>query len=166
MVAMTGPGCNVVHWEGFRMTKKLAMATVMVLAMSGMAQAQAIDPVNTRQTGMDLLAGTYNFAKAVSAANGDVKTLEGAGKAIQRFGALMPSLFPLGSDKGATKASPAIWAAGPEGAAGFTKAAAALSSAGGTLATAAKAGDAAAVTVAIKSIGDACGACHKDYRLK
>ena len=148
------------------MTKKFAMATAMVLAMGGMAQAQGIDPINTRQTGLDLLAGTYNFAKAVSAANGDVKTLEGAGKAIQRWGALMPSLFPVGSDKGATKAAPAIWGMDAAGAVGFSKAAAALSSAGGALATAAKAGDAAAVTVAIKTIGDACGACHKDYRLK
>ena len=41
-----------------------------------------------------------------------------------------------------------------------------LSMAGESLATAAKAGDAAAVATAVKAIGDACGACHKEYRLK
>ena len=148
------------------MTRKLALLAAMLVAANGLAgapaQAQGIDPINTRQTGLDLLAGTFSGVRAVVAANGDVKTLENAGKAIQRWGAMFPTLFPAGSDKGATKAAPAIWS----DAAGFSKASMALSMAGEALATAAKAGDAAAVQVAVKSMGEACGACHKDYRLK
>jgi cytochrome c556 len=144
------------------MMRKLALAATMVLAVGGAAQAQGINPIETRQTGLDLLAGTFAGVKAVITANGDVKSLEGPGKAIQRWGALFPSLFPAGSDKGNTKAAPAIWT----DMAGFQKDAMALSTAGESLATAAKAGDATAVAAAFKGIGEACGACHKEYRLK
>jgi cytochrome c556 len=144
------------------MMGKLALAAALVLALGGVARAQGIDPIETRQTGLDLLAGTFAGVKAVVTANGDVKSLEGAGKAIHRWGALFPSLFPAGSDKGNTKAAPAIWT----DTAGFQKDAMALSTAGDNLATAAKAGDATAVAAAYKEIGEACGACHKEYRLK
>jgi cytochrome c556 len=144
------------------MTKKLALVTAMVLAIGGTAHAQSIDPILTRQAGLDLLAGTFAGVKTVVTTNGDVKTLEGAGKAIQRWGGLMPTLFPAGSDKGNTKAAPAIWT----NQAGFQKAAMTLSTAGETLATAAKSGDATAVAAAYKGVGDACGACHKEFRLK
>lgn len=148
------------------MLKKIALTAAVVLAaggsLTGAARAQGIDPINTRQTALDLLAGTFANVRGVVATKGDVKTLEGAGKAIQRFGALMPSLFPAGSDKGTTKAGPAIWS----DAAGFQKAAMTLSGAGGKLAELAKAGDADGVAGQVKVIGDACGACHKDFRLK
>ena len=90
------------------MNKKFVVMTTMMLAMGGVAHSQGIDPINTRQTGLDLLAGTFGGIRAVVAANGDVKTLESPGKAIQRWGALFPSLFPAGSDKGNTKAAPTI----------------------------------------------------------
>jgi cytochrome c556 len=144
------------------MMKKLTWVAVMILTAGIGANAQGIDPIETRQTGLDLLAGTFAGVKAVVTSNGDVKTLEGPGKAIQRWGKLFPTLFPAGSDKGTTKASPDIWTDN----ATFHKDAAALSTAGEALATAAKAGDAAAVNVAFKEIGDACGACHKAFRLK
>jgi cytochrome c556 len=134
----------------------------MVLAVGGTALAQGFDPIQTRQAGQDLLAGTFGGIKAVVTANGDVKTLEGPGKAIQRWALVFPTLFPAGSDKGNTKAAPTIWT----DTAGFQKAAVTLSNTGEALATAAKAGDATAVAAAFKSMGEACGACHKEYRLK
>ena len=134
-----------------------------MLALGGAVQAaDTIDPIATRQTALDLLAGTFQGIRGVVAGKGDVKTLENPGKAVARWGELMPSLFPDGSDKGATKAAPAIWSDH----AGFLKAAATLSASGTALATAAKAGDVAGVETAVKAMGDACGACHKDYRLK
>ena len=144
------------------MTRKLGLITAMFLAVGGTVHAQGIDPIQTRQAGQDLLAGTFAGVKAVVTANGDVKTLEGPGKAIQRWALVFPTLFPAGSDKGDTKAAPAIWTDKD----GFQKAAVRLSTAGETLATAAKAGDATAVAAAFKGIGEACGACHKEYRLK
>ena len=144
------------------MTRKLALAAAIILAVGGAARADGIDPIQTRQTGLDLLAATAGGIKTVLALNGDVKTLEGAGKAIKRWGALFPTLFPAGSDKGETKASPDIWTDN----AGFQKDAMALSEAGDKFAIAAKSGDAAATAAAFKEIGEACGACHKAYRLK
>jgi cytochrome c556 len=159
------------------MTRKLVLVTASVLAVCGLAPgvagfggigfggtalAQGIDPITTRQVGLDLLAGTFAGVKAVVTAKGDVKSLEGSGKAIQRWGMVFPTFFPEGSDKGNTKAAPAIWTDME----GFKKDATALSVAGEALATAAKAGDETAVAAAFKQIGDACGACHKEYRLK
>jgi cytochrome c556 len=145
------------------MTSKLALVAALALAIGGVAQAaDGIDPVEVRQTAMDLEAGTVAGIKAVLAANGDVRTLEFPGKAIQRWGKTTLTLFPPGSDTGASKASPAIWS----DSAGFQKAGLALSTAGEMLATAAKAGDATAAAAAYKSIGEACGGCHREYKLK
>lgn len=148
--------------EGFSMTGKLALVTAVVLAVCGAAQAADPDILEVRQTGMDLVGGTFAGVKAIVTANGDVKTLEASGKAIQRWGKLIPVMFPTGSDKGDTKASPKIWTETAE----FQKDSIALSTAGEALATAAKAGDATAVAAAFKEIGEACGACHKEFRLK
>lgn len=144
------------------MTRKLVLGTVMVLVLGGAALAQTFDPIKTRQAGQDVLAGTFAGVKAVITLKGDVKTLEAPGKAIQKWALVFPTLFPAGSDKGDTKAAPAIWT----DRAGFEKDANALSAAGEKLATAAKAGDETAVAAAFKEIGEACGACHKEFRLK
>ena len=144
------------------MTRKLVLLAAMVLAVGGAAYADGIDPIEARQAGQDVLAGTFAGVKAVVTANGDVKTLEAPGKAIQRWALVFPTMFPPGTDTGKTKAAPAIWT----DRAGFEKDAQALSAAGGKLAEAAKAGDATAVAAAFKEIGEACGACHKEYRLK
>jgi cytochrome c556 len=144
------------------MTRKLVLVAAMVLAVGGVARADSFDPIQTRQAGQDLVAGTFAGIKAVVTANGDVKTLEGAGKAIQKWALVFPTLFPAGSDKGDTKAAPTIWS----DSAGFQKAAMAFSNTGAALATAAKAGDATAVAAAFKDMGASCGACHKEYRLK
>jgi cytochrome c556 len=144
------------------MTKKLILGSAMVMLVASAALADTFDPIKTRQAGQDVLAGTFAGVKAVITLKGDVKTLEGPGKAIQKWALVFPTLFPAGSDKGDTKAAPAIWT----DQAGFQKAAEALSAAGGKLAVAAKAGDETAVAAAFKELGEACGACHKDYRLK
>ncbi len=145
------------------MTRKFALVAVLALGFGGAALAQqAFDPIQTRKAGQDLVAGTLAGVKAVITLKGDVKTLENPGKAIQKWALVFPTLFPAGTDKGDTKAAPAIWT----DRAGFQKDAEALSVAGGKLAEAAKAGDETAVAAAFKEIGEACGACHKDYRLK
>jgi len=144
------------------MTRKIALATAFVLALGGAALADTFDPIKTRQAGQDMLQGTFDGVKAVITLKGDVKTLEGPGRAIQKWALVFPTLFPAGSDKGDTKAAPAIWT----DQAGFQKDAMALSAAGEKLAIAARAGDETAVAAAFKEIGGACGACHRGYRLK
>jgi cytochrome c556 len=139
----------------------LTVAATAGLAGTGMAQSQGIDPIELRQTGMDLLAGDFAGIRAVVAAKGDLKSLEGPAKAIQRYAAIYPTLFPKGTESGGnTKAKPEIWS----DTAGFTKASAAMGAAAGELATAARANDEAGVATAVKAVGDACGACHRAYR--
>ncbi len=166
MVARDGVwirGLRVEIGKGKRMRKVLFLGALALLATNGLALADGPNPIEIRQTGLDLMSGTFAGIRAVAAAKGDVKTLEAPAKAIQRFAALMPGLFPKGSDTGGnTKALPAVWS----DAAGFAKAAATLGETAGKLAELAKAGDAEGVDAQIKLVGAACGACHKDYRAK
>ena len=144
--------------------KSLALAAAMVVAAMGAAHAQSgPNIIQVRQVGLSLMAGDYAGIRAVATAKGDVKTLENPAKAIARFAAIMPSLFPEGTQAGFnTKALPEIWS----DKAGFEKAAAALGDAATKLASAANAGDAAGVDAGIKAVGDACGACHRTYRAR
>jgi cytochrome c556 len=144
------------------MTRKLVLVAALVLAAGGVARAEGFDPILTRQAGQDLVLGTVAGIKAVIAANGDVKTLEGPANAIRKWSIQFPTLFPAGSDKGNTKAAPTVWS----DQAGFQKAAMQLTTTAEALASAAKSGDATAVAAAFKEVGEACGACHKEYRLK
>lgn len=145
------------------MKKTIALLTVAILVAAGVARADGVDPIELRQTGLDLLAGNFAGIKAVITAKGDLKTLENPAKAMQRWAMVMPTLFPKGSETGHnTKALPEIWS----DSAGFQKAAAALGDAAGKLAVAARAGDADAVATEFKAVGDACGACHRGFRAK
>lgn len=149
------------------MRKFVLAAAVAVAASAGAisgAHAQSgPNLIEVRQVGFALLSGDFAGIRAVAAAKGDVKTLEGPARAIGRFAAVMPSLFPQGTAAGNnTKALPEIWS----DSAGFKKAADALGDASGLLVKAAAAGDAAGVDAAIKAIGDACGACHRGYRAR
>jgi cytochrome c556 len=146
------------------MAKRIALLAAVGLSIVGAAAAYAADQdiIAVRKAGMDLTAGNFAFIRSTVAAKGDVKALEPAGKALAAWAAVIPSVFPAGSDKGSTKALPEIWS----DAAGFQKAAAAMADASTKLAEAAKAGDADGVATAAKAIGDSCGACHRGYRAK
>jgi cytochrome c556 len=145
-----------------RITKKLTLLTGMILALGAVAHADGYDPIETRKAAMDLVSVTFANIKSVVTTNGDVKTLEGPAKAIKRYAMVHPTLFPAGSGTGDTKAAPAIWT----DPAGFQKSSTNMANAADALAIAAKAGDATAAAAAFKQMGEACGACHKDYRLK
>jgi cytochrome c556 len=144
------------------MRKKLALAVVATFAVAGLAQAQVADPIAIRQAGQDLLAGDFDGIRAVVAAKGDVTKLQNPAKAMARWIRTFPSQFPPGSDKGSTKALPAVWSDH----AGFEKAANVLADAADKLAEDAKAGNAEAVATQVKVVADACGACHRTYRAR
>jgi cytochrome c556 len=145
------------------MRGKLVALAGLALAMGGVAHAQAIDPIETRQAGQDLVSGTYTGIRAVVAAKGDVKTLEDPAKAIARWIRQFPTQFPKGTEEGHnTKALPAIWSDNE----GFRKAANNLADAATKLAELAKTGDAEAVAAQVKVVGDDCAACHRTYRAR
>ena len=141
---------------------KLALTTVILLTGAGAAYAQAPDPIALRQAAFDMNAGSFGLARTIVANKLEVKPIEGPARGMAKWAALIPSLFPPGSDKGDTKALPEVWS----DPAGFKKAADAFGAAATKLADAAKANDAEAVATATKAVGDACGACHKSFRAK
>jgi cytochrome c556 len=144
--------------------RNFVLAAAMVVAASGAATAQqGPNLIEVRQVSMALLTGDFAGIRAVAAAKGDVKTLENPAKAMVRFAAIIPSLFPQGTAAGNnTKALPEVWSNSD----GFSKASAAFGEASAMLARAAAAGDAAGVDAGIKAVGDACGACHRPFRAR
>ncbi|HVY16638.1 MAG TPA: cytochrome c [Rhodopila sp.] len=144
------------------MAKRIALFAAVGLGVLGIAAARADGPdiITLRQTAFDLNNASFAYIRAVVKEKGDVKQLEAPGKAIARWASVIPTMFPAGSDKGKTKAKSEIWS----DPAGFKKDADALQAASMKLADAAKAGDTEAVAAAAKSMGEACGACHRAYR--
>lgn len=145
------------------MTKCMALFAAIMLAGLAAARADGLDPIAVRQAGFSLQGGDYAYIKSVVTAKGDVKPLEVPAKAIGKWAAVIPTLFPKGTETGEnTKALPEIWS----DPAGFQKIALALVQASAKLATDAKAGDADLVAADFKTVGEQCGACHKAYRAK
>jgi cytochrome c556 len=142
------------------MRREFLLAAVLALGAAGAAQAQEFNIIETRQAGQDLLSGDFSGIRAVVAAKGDVTKLEDPAKAMVRWMKQFPSTFPAGSDKGPTKALPAVWS----DPAGFHKAADNFIAAAEKLMQLAKSGDAEAVAAQVKEVGDACSACHRTYR--
>jgi cytochrome c556 len=145
------------------MKKQISLCAVIMLAGLGTARAENLDVIAVRQAGYDLQGGDFAFIRSVVQAKGDVKPLEAPAKAIAKWAAVIPTLFPKGTETGGdTKALPEIWS----DPAGFQKIAAAANEAATKLAVAAKAGDADEVAADTKLLGEQCGACHKAYRAK
>ncbi|HXK27154.1 MAG TPA: cytochrome c [Candidatus Binatia bacterium] len=131
------------------------MAFFSVLIFS----AQVFAQVDKRQ---DLMKGQSAANKAIKGAveAKDFATIEAKAKDLMGSSEKIVGAFPKGSDKGKTKATAAIWDKSDD----FAKAANRLSKAAGTLASAAKAKDEAAVTAGVKGVSDSCGGCHKAFR--
>ncbi len=148
-------------------TKRALYAIIALAAVAAaplhVASADGLDPIAVRQAGFALNNGDFAFIRSVVAAKGDVKPLEGPARAIAKWAAVIPSMFPKGSETGGdTKALPEIWS----DSAGFQKVAMAFGAAATKLATDAKAGSVDEVAADTKALGEQCGACHKSYRAK
>jgi cytochrome c556 len=135
-----------------------ALFSLMSLAVSAQAFAQA-DVIEKRQAAMK---GNSADAKAIKAAveSKDYGTVEAKAKDIMGTADKIPGLFPKGSTTGKTKAKAEIWEKSDD----FAKAAKNLNKAASEVAAAAKSKDDAEVPVKVKAMGDACGACHKQFR--
>jgi cytochrome c556 len=145
------------------MTKRIMVCAAIMLTGLGAAHADGLDPIAVRQAGFSLQNSDFAYIRAVVAAKGDVKPLEAPAKAIAMWTAVIPTLFPKGTETGGnTKALPEVWS----DSAGFQKIALAANAAATKLATDAKAGDVELVAADTKALGEQCGACHKGYRAK
>lgn len=92
----------------------------------------------------------------------DFAKIETGAGAIARHGGKIPALFPEGSGRDVSEASPKIWDDPDD----FKLSADGLVAAARTLESAANANDAAAVKISFRALGKTCGRCHKQFRIK
>lgn len=142
--------------------KVALMAVAFGAGLVSMAFA-ADDPIQARKALMK------NNAEAAKVAFGmmqgklpyDATQAAAAMKALQDDMVAFPTLFPEGSDKGDTAASPAIWQNMED-----FKAHAAKLAADAKVAEAAAPDGLDAFKAALVAVGQDCGSCHELYRVK
>ncbi len=156
--------------------RSLCVSIAIAVCALGLAACEdkkeiAADPAQVVTQRQDLMKDNGMHMKAINefVENGkgtaaDVKT---HAEALQANAKRLPALFPAGTSAddmpGKSYAKADIWAKKPE----FDKAAYVLEEQAEKLAAVAGAGDAAAIKVQLASLGnDACGGCHKAFRLK
>lgn len=150
------------------MTRLLLTVGLLSLALPGFSVAQGVtlkadEIIAARQSGMALTGGIAAAIKAAVAAGEDPKAYVDSAEGLVKWGKAYPGLFPEGTQTGMdTKAKKEIWS----DRAGFEKASLAMVTAAGKLGEAAKAGDKPAFAAAFQTLGQSCGACHRNYKEK
>jgi cytochrome c556 len=130
---------------------------------SGGVTLKSDEVIAAREAGFFLMGGVFGSLKPVVESGQDVKPYAGSAEAIAEWAAVIPTLFPPGTQTGNdTAAKPEIWT----DRAGFEKAAANLKAAAIKLAELAKANDKAGFASQFEATAKACGDCHKAYRVK
>jgi cytochrome c556 len=121
------------------MKKWMFLSASILVATMGAAWADGPDLIAVRKAGFDLNAGAFGGIHAAMGSKEGMKLVAGSAKAMAAWAAVIPSMFPKGTETGDN-----------------TKA----------LADLAKEGNLEAVAAQVKIVGEACGACHKAYRAK
>lgn len=142
-----------------RLTALAAMAAAAVAVPLAMSMAQG-NPIAARKDLFQSNRTAMAAVKAVIDANGPTAGAEAPALTMVANAANIPGLFPAGSDKGDTKAKPAIWSNFDD----FKAKAAGFGTAAENIAAAAKSGDMNKLKAAFGAAGGACKACHDDYR--
>lgn len=149
------------------MRKTLVVALIGALAAGGMVGGATIamaqgDVIAERKENRKQAAAAMRAIKGIIDAKGATSgAVEQAAK-LKTLEVAFVKLFPAGSDKGETKALPAIWT----DMAGFQAANKVADVAYDKLAAAAGSGNIEALTAAFGETGKACGACHDKFRAK
>jgi cytochrome c556 len=149
------------------MRKTLVVALIGALAAGAMVGGATIamaqgDVIAERKENRKQAAAAMRAIKGIIDAKGATSgAVEQAAK-LKTLEASFVKMFPAGSDKGETKALPAIWT----DMAGFQAANKAADVAYDKLAVAAGSGNLEALTAAFGETGKACGACHDKFRAK
>lgn len=151
------------------MSKKALKVTLASLTLAApLAFAHLVDdePLQSyRQSYFTMLA--MNFGPIAGMVKGDVPWNEEMLLArAEDFKAIttvdVARAFAPGSDKGTTRAKPAIWENTDDFVAKYRD----LQAAADTLLAAAKTGEKSAVGAAVRETGGACKACHDEYKAK
>ncbi len=144
------------------MTWRMAVSALVFMALAGTALAQG-DAIAERRAGLKRMGAHMDAIKPVADARGDVKALEPRVDDMIAWFRTLPQRFPPGSDRGDTKAQPAVWS----DRAGFEAANARMLGQLEVLKTAAAAGDPAGFATAFQATGPQfCGGCHRTFRAR
>ncbi len=138
-----------------------ALAAGAMVGGATIALAQA-DVIKERQENRKQTAAAMRAIKGVIDAKGPTAGASSRPPSSRPLEAAFVKMFPAGSDKGETKALPAVWTDW----AGFQAASKNADAAFDKLAVAAGSGDHAALAAAFADAGKACGACHDKFRAK
>ena len=133
-------------------------AAAAVALAAGTAWAQA-DVIAERRAGLKRMGEHMQAMKAVVDSRGNVQPLAATVDDMIAWYRTMPQRFPPGSDRGDTRALPALW----NEKANFETINNNMVSQLQALRTAAS-GDAAAFAAAYGQTGQTCGTCHRPYR--
>ena len=140
---------------------RIACAAV-ILSAAGVAAVAGEDVIKTRQADMKANGEALKAIDAIIKANGNAADVIAPANKIAATAALIPSLFPAGSDQGDTGANKEIWDKFDD----FKAKASGLEDEAKMLAAAGQAGDLATVRAQFDKVIQACGDCHKPYRHK
>jgi len=149
------------------MNKTLVWAVIGALAAGTMVGGATValaqgDVIAQRKDNRKQMGAAMRAVKAIVEAKGPTSgAVEQAAK-MKTLEAAFVKMFPPGSDKGDTRALPAVWTDW----AGFEAASKATSMAVDNLAKAAGSGDQAALAAAFAATGKTCGACHQKFQAK
>jgi cytochrome c556 len=139
-------------------------STAMALALgaatlAGPALAQG-DVIAERRAGLKRMGEHMQAMKGVVDSRGDVRPLAATVDDMIAWYRTLPDRFPPGSDRGDTRALPALWTEK----ANFDTVSNNMVNQLQVLRAAAASGDAAAFASAYGQTGQTCGTCHRPYR--
>lgn len=134
-------------------------AAAAVALAAGTALAQA-DVIAERRAGLKRMGEHMQAMKAVVDSRSNVQPLAATVDDMIAWYRTMPNRFPPGSDRGDTRALPALW----NEKANFETINSNMVNQLQALRTAAASGDAAAFAAAYGQTGQTCGTCHRPYR--
>ncbi|UEM01175.1 cytochrome c [Skermanella rosea] len=120
----------------------------------------ADDPVKVRKEGFDGNKKAMGAIKKILEDGADLGGAAAPAQSLASFAKQVPGLFPAGSDKGDTKAKPAIWTSPAD----FTAKAQAFETESAKLVQVIASGEKAAVQKQFGAVGGTCKACHDAYR--
>ena len=156
MVATIFKRCEV----GMRVSlMALALGAATVVGTAAYAQG---DVIAERRAGLKRMGEHMQAMKAVVDSRGNVQPLAATVDDMIAWYQSMPGRFPPGSDKGDTRALPALFAER----ANFETINTNMVNQLQVLRAAAASGDAAAFGTAYGQTGQTCGTCHRPYRMR
>lgn len=138
--------------------RKAGFVAAFVAATLGGALAQ--DAIAQRQANFKRMNDIMQAANPVARAQGDPRPLLDGIRFVEEWSRGIPDAFPPGSDRGETKAQPAVWS----DRATFDARAADFRAQAGKLLAAAESGDGTAFAREYAATGQTCSACHRGFR--